>query len=146
MVKLDREVSAFRVAACSAGAGRLATDQDLLVFVREHIRSVWALELLLLLRRDAGRCWASAALVAELRGSQMLVSDNLSRLQAAGLVVEDDESGWRYAPAAPVLDDLCNELEAAYRERPVAVVNMIAKPGGSLQSLADAFKFRGDGR
>lgn len=122
----------------------MASDQDLLSFVREHIRSVWALELLLLLRRDRERCWAAAELVAELRASQMLVSDNLARLERASLAVEDDNGCWRYAPAAPVLDELCGDLETAYRERPVAVVNMIAKPGGSLQSLADAFKFRGE--
>lgn len=105
---------------------------------------MWALELLLLLRRDRERCWAAAELVAELRASQMLVSDNLARLERASLAVEDDNGCWRYAPAAPVLDELCGDLETAYRERPVAVVNMIAKPGGSLQSLADAFKFRGE--
>ncbi|RAK56944.1 hypothetical protein [Phenylobacterium deserti] len=113
--------------------------------MREHIRSVWALELLLLLRRDPDRCWAPADLVRELRASQMLVSDNLQRLEAAGVVIPDDDGCFRYAPANPVLDDLCTRLEAAYRERPVAVVNMIAKPT-SVQSLADAFKFRGDGK
>jgi DNA-binding transcriptional ArsR family regulator len=124
----------------------LPSDQDLLSFVREHIRSVWALELLLLLRRNAERCWRPAELVAELRASQALVSDNLSKLQDAGLAVRDDDGCWRYAPAAPVLDALCDDLEAAYRQRPVAVVNMIAKPANPLQSLADAFKFRGDGK
>lgn len=118
---------------------------DLIGFVREHIRSVWALELLLLLRRDPDRCWAPADLVRELRASQMLVSDNLQRLEAAGVVIPDDDGCFRYAPANAVLDDLCARLEAAYRERPVAVVNMIAKPT-SVQSLADAFKFRGDGK
>lgn len=119
-------------------------DQDLLSFVREHIRSVWALELLLLLRRDVGRCWEPADLVRELRASQMLVNDNLAKLQDAGLALRDDAGCWRYAPAAPALDVLCEDLEAAYRERPVAVINMIAKPANPLQSLADAFKFRGD--
>lgn len=115
-------------------------------FVREHIRSVWALELLLLLRRDAERCWEAAGLVRELRGSQLLVNDILQRLADASLAIRDDQGCWRYAPAAPVLDDLCAQLEAAYRERPVAVVNMIAKPSDPLQSLADAFKFRGGGK
>lgn len=124
----------------------MATDDDLLGFVREHIRSVWALELLLLLRRDPQRCWAPGDLVSELRASQMLVSDNLQRLAVADLAIREDDGCWRYAPAAPVLDALCARLEAAYRERPVAVVNMIARPTDPLQSLADAFKFRGGGK
>ena len=123
----------------------MTADPDLLGFVREHIRSVWALELLLLLRRDPERCWPPEDLVRELRASQMLVSDNLQRLATAGVVVPDDAACYRYAPVSPVLDELCAALEAAYRERPVAVVNMIAKPT-AVQSLADAFKFRGDGK
>jgi hypothetical protein len=124
----------------------LASDQELLSFVREHIRSVWALELLLLLRRDAERYWEPDSLVRELRASQTLVNDNLQRLADASLVIRVDQGCWRYAPAAPVQDELCAQLEAAYRERPVAVVNMIAKPADPLQSLADAFKFRGGGK
>jgi hypothetical protein len=120
----------------------LATDPDLVSFVREHVRSVWAVELLLLLRRDPARCWAPAELVRELRASASLVADNLQRFVASGLVAPEEDC-YRYAPASPVLAALCAELEAAYRERPVAVINMIARPADPLQSLADAFKFRG---
>lgn len=122
------------------------SDADVMAFVREHVGSVWGLELLLLLRRDPARCWASAELVSEMRASQNLVTDNLARLERSGLVVADDAGCYRYSPASPVLDNLCERLEAEYRERPVAVVNMIAKPANPLQSLADAFKFRGSGK
>ncbi len=111
-------------------------------FVREHFRSVWAVELLLLLKRDPERCWAPADLVRELRASTSLVADNLRRLETSGLAAPE-EGCFRYAPANPVLDSLCVQLEAAYRERPVAVINMIARPADPLQSLADAFKFKG---
>lgn len=122
----------------------MATDEDLAGFVREHVRSVWALELLLALRRDAERCWPVDELVRELRASTSLVANNLQGFERSGLAVRDDSGCYRYAPAGVVLDDLCAALEAAYRERPVAVINMISRPSDSLQSLADAFKFRGD--
>jgi hypothetical protein len=121
----------------------LDRDRDLLAFVRQNIRSVWALELLLLLKRDADRCWPEADLVLELRASQMVVAENLQRLQDSALAVLDDNGCWRYGPAAAPLHDICDKLEAAYRERPVSVINMIAKPD-PLQTLADAFKFRGE--
>ncbi|MET0294303.1 MAG: hypothetical protein ABW042_04745 [Phenylobacterium sp.] len=114
----------------------------LLTFVREHIRSVWALELLLLLRRAPERNWTPDDLVRELRASGPLVSANLQALQNAGLIACDEAGRCRYAPAAEVLDRLCAELEAAYRERPVALINVIASPPDKLQSLADAFRIR----
>ena len=122
----------------------MADDPDLAAFVREHVRSVWAVELLLVLKRDPERCWPAADLVRELRASTMLVSDNLQRFERSGLVIRDDNDSWRYAPASPLLDDLTTQLEAAYRERPVSVINLIAAPPDPVQGLADAFKFRGD--
>ena len=122
------------------------TDQDLAAFVREHVRSVWALELLLVLKRDPERCWPPADLVRELRASTGLVQDNLHRFERGGLAVRDDGGCWRYRPAAAILARLCDRLEAAYRERPVAIINLISAPRDPLQSLADAFRFRrGDG-
>jgi hypothetical protein len=118
-------------------------DADLAAFVREHVRSVWAVELLLLLRRDRERCWLPDALVAELRASTNLVGDNLSAFERGGLAVCDDAGCWRYAPANPALDDLVERLEKAYRERPVRVINLISRPD-PIQGLADAFKWRGD--
>ncbi|HSV01605.1 MAG TPA: hypothetical protein VLI41_00240 [Phenylobacterium sp.] len=120
------------------------SDQDLAAFVREHIRSVWALELLLLLKRDPERCWEPAELVRELRASTRVVNDNLLRFERGGLTVRDEQGCHRYAPAAAVLNELCDRLQAAYKQRPVAIVNLIAAPRDPLQSLADAFKFRGD--
>lgn len=125
-------------------SAELSDDPELAAFAREHMRSVWAVELLLLLRRDAERCWAPEDLVRELRASSNLVRDNLAAFLKSGLAVEDDAGCWRYAPAIPVLDDLATRLEAAYRERPVAIINLIAAPPDPIQGLADAFKWRGD--
>ena len=124
----------------------MASDLDLAAFVREHVRSVWALELLLALRRDRERCWTVDELVRELRASTSLVNTNLQSFERSGLAMRDDAGCYRYAPASPVLDELCGDLEQAYRERPVATINLISKPGDAVQSLADAFKFRGDGK
>lgn len=118
-------------------------EPDLLGFVREHIRSIWALELLLLLKRDPDRRWAPDALVRELRANAQLVADILQGLERGGLVTRDDDGGYRYAPASPVLANLAERLERAYRERPVAIVNLIAAPPPDpIQGLADAFRFK----
>ena len=119
----------------------MASEDELAAFIRQAIPSVWALEVLLLLRREE-RLWAEDQLVTELRASQTAVRNALGRLAARELILGGDNHQWRYAPASPVLDGLVEALQAAYRERPVAVINIISKPD-PLQSLADAFKFRG---
>lgn len=57
----------------------MSDEQEFAAFVREHIRSVWAVELLLLLKRDPEFCWPAPELVRELRASTTLVNDNLQR-------------------------------------------------------------------
>jgi hypothetical protein len=122
----------------------LADEAELAQFVREHVRSVWAVELLLVLKRDPERRWPPDALTAELRASSSLVVDNLQRFERSGLAMRDEAAGWRYAPASPLIAELADRLERAYRERPVSVINLIAAPPDPVQGLADAFKFRGD--
>lgn len=119
-------------------------EQDLFGFIREQLRSVWALELLLLMRRRADHAWTAHELVSELRASQTLVTDNLANFERAGLVRADEDGRYAFAPVSPVLSALCGQLAAAYAERPVTVINAIVSPPDKLQDLADAFRIRGD--
>jgi hypothetical protein len=117
-------------------------DEDLLSFVRASVRSTWALELLLLLRKQAPRAFAAEELVLALRASPTLVSTCLDQLQTSGLLVREDDGKWRYAPAAPALDVISAKLEQAYAERPVAIINAIAaSPSDRLKNFSDAFRF-----
>lgn len=115
---------------------------DLLGFIRASIRSTWALELLLLMRKQSPRTWTPDELVLALRATPTLVSTCLDQLQTAGLLVREETGQWRYAPAAPALDQIAAELEAAYAERPVTIINaIVATPTDRLKSFADAFRF-----
>ncbi|WP_298744876.1 hypothetical protein [uncultured Brevundimonas sp.] len=115
----------------------------LAAFIESAVPSVWALETLLLLRVEPGRVWPVDRLVAELRANNTLVSDCLAGLERGGLILRDD-GGFRYAPASPTLGALCDELDAAYRKRPVAVVNTITRRRSDpLQGFADSFRFGG---
>jgi len=117
------------------------SDPGFLGLVRKHIRSVWSLELLLLLRGRPGEAWRPEALVGELRASAPLVAGCLAGLQQSGLAVQDG-GAWRFAPASPELERFCDQLAEAYQTRPVALINMIAAPS-QVQNLADAFRFKG---
>ena len=99
------------------------------------------------LRRRTDRSWPTPLLVQELRSSETVVRDLLTTFEAAGLVTCQGEDGCGYAPASPVLADLCDRLEATYRERPVGVINAIAASRHEkLQTFADAFRLKDDHR
>lgn len=101
------------------------TEDDVLAFIANSIGSVWALELLLLLKRDAGRGWDADSLVRELRGSPIVIDEALQRLRAAGLVIQVDAGTYRYRPASPQLDGIASKLEGVYAARPIAVIKAI---------------------
>jgi DNA-binding IclR family transcriptional regulator len=110
--------------------------------VRTHVPSVWALELLLLMKRERTRGWSAAALSSELRASPYLVEGCLSHFLRGGLVAQDADT-YEFAPASEYLMALAELLESEYRSRPVALINIIAAPTDRIQQLADAFRFVG---
>ncbi|HJR55006.1 MAG TPA: hypothetical protein VJ798_00365 [Rhizomicrobium sp.] len=117
-------------------------DEELIGFIRESVRSVWAMELLLLLSRDKTRNWQPVELVRELRANQTLVQANLAIFQRNGLAVSD-EMGWHFAPANEKLQELVDRLALAFRERPVATMTLVTHID-PLQTLSDAFRLRED--
>jgi hypothetical protein len=117
------------------------SDPGFLGLVRQHIGSVWSLELLLLLRSRPAEAWRAEALVRELRASTPLIAGCLGKLQASGLAVQEG-GAWRFAPASPELERFCDQLAEAYQTRPVALISMIAAPS-QVQDLANAFKLKG---
>jgi hypothetical protein len=120
----------------------IVLDEDVLAFVRASIRSTWALELLLLLRRHAPQAFTADELVRDLRASPTLIATCLDQLEGAGVVARDAGRNWRYAPASPPLFALIDKLEAAYAERPVALISVIVgSPNDRLRSFSDAFRF-----
>ncbi|HEY1753184.1 MAG TPA: hypothetical protein VGG29_18145 [Caulobacteraceae bacterium] len=120
------------------------SDLALLGFIQRSIRSVWALQLLLLMRETPARLWSSSELVGELRASEAVVSGVLAGFERDGLVARGPADRVRFAPRIQQIDDLCDALAQAYRERPVTVVNAIVSNEG-LAKLAEAFRL-GDRR
>jgi hypothetical protein len=118
----------------------MVADLDLLAFIRRSIPSVWALDVLLLVRRPPRRSWSMGELVGELRASDAVVVGVLQGFQREGLVAVGEDGRFSFAPAAEWIDDLTVALAQAYAERPVAVINAIASTDAKLQDLADAFR------
>jgi DNA-binding IclR family transcriptional regulator len=120
------------------------TEEEVFSFARNTIRSVWALELLLLLHKTPARSWRARDLVRELRSSDAVIAPCLDGLKAAGLA-GDDETGWRYAPATQELDTVTGELAKIYATKPMALAKAIMRaPNEKLTIFSDAFKLKGD--
>jgi hypothetical protein len=121
----------------------MVQEEEVLNFAASSIASIWALELLLLVRQDR-RAWTSTELMRQLRGSDAVLNQCLHRLQSLGLITERSGS-YLYSPSSPDTDILANELENLYRLKPVTVVSAIANaPQRKLQILSDAFRLKKD--
>lgn len=119
-------------------------DQALLNFIRGWIPSVWAVELLMLLR-GAGGPLCVDEMVRELRANPTLVRQISAGLEVGGVVQSGEPDCFTYAPASAQIAALCDQLESAWRETPVAVMKAIASaPNDKLQTFADAFRWKGD--
>jgi len=119
-------------------------DDDIVRFVVSDLRTVWALELLLLMRGASDRVWTEADLTAELRANLGMVGEILRRLERLNLVVREGEA-WRYQPGSQQRADLCARAESAYRLKPFAMISLIGRGAADLRSLANAFRFKPDG-
>lgn len=115
--------------------------EDLFRFVGSSFRSVWALELLLVLKREQ-RLWSRPELISTLRASELVVNMALDELVAAGLVSLEGK-GARYLPASEDIAKYVNQAEKLYAARPDAVRRAIVSATASgATAFAEAFKLR----
>lgn len=91
----------------------------------QSLGSLWAIELLLLLRRNPERSWPVDDLVVELRSSRALVEGVLVRLNDRGLVERQADGASRYQTSSPAHADLVTELDNLYTERPLAITQAL---------------------
>lgn len=118
-------------------------ESELREFVQSSFKSIWALELLLFLKRSQDRSWTPDELVREMRGSAPVVEQSIEGLEAAGLVATDSDRRVQFTPASSDLRELCDAVQATYEERPDAVRRLILlAPNDKLHTLAEAFRLR----
>ncbi|HEV2538181.1 MAG TPA: hypothetical protein VGU03_00590 [Frateuria sp.] len=98
-----------------------------------------------LLLHDPSRCWSPPELVDALRASELVVSQAVESLHAAGLVVCESDDLVRYGPASDERHQLVLATQALYLKSPDAVMRLIMRSrSDNLVAFADAFRFRKD--
>ena len=121
----------------------MTPNDNLLRFVTSSFPSIWTLELLLLLKRQP-RWWSREDLVETLRASELVVTNALDSLVAAGLASIGDR-GVMYMPINQDVAGLVDETEALYAARPDAVRRAIVRGADHGASMfSDAFRLRRD--
>jgi hypothetical protein len=119
------------------------SEEEVIGFIREHIGSVYTLELLLLVKRDRHKSWTIGDLVRELRSSDTAVAEALGRMNLAGLVSQNPEGRYVFAPISVRHEQLAAEIEKAYNSTPMSVVKaIIALPEEKLRAFSAAFKLK----
>jgi hypothetical protein len=102
---------------------------------------------LLLLMRESSSDWTAERTSAELYIQPQPAADHLAKLHAAGLIAKagGDPPAYRYGPASSESDRAVRDLAQLYGMMRLRVINEImSNPDDSIQSFADAFKFRRD--
>ena len=121
----------------------MPSDEDVSSFIRSTFRSVWALELLCFLRQEPALGRSHEEMVAGLRGSDLVVTQSVQALTAAGLVIAEADGSARYCPASRDVDDLADGAVALYRRSPDAVRRaIVAAANPAITAFADAFRLR----
>jgi hypothetical protein len=116
---------------------------EILRFIASSVRSVWALELLLVLKSDRRR-WSRDELITSMRASDLVVARALDALEAAGLVWAEGNSA-EYMPVNEEVAQIVEEAAALYAKRPNAVRRaIISASAGEAAAFANAFRLRKD--
>ncbi len=113
-------------------------------FLADHVNSVMALELLLLLRRERDSTWTAKTVTRELRCAETWAAAQLDALHAVGLTQPDAavDGGYRFTldeQQASVLDEIAD----AHRRRRSSIIRLIVSSlDSNVQSFSDAFRLR----
>lgn len=118
-----------------------SSTDEILRFIASSFRSVWALELLLLLKSEP-RPWSHDDLDSTMRASEVVVAKALTGLDAAGLVTIADGRA-QYTPVSDEVAALVEQAEALYAKRPDTVRRaIISAASGEAAAFANAFRLR----
>lgn len=112
--------------------------------IRDHIRSVGELELLLTLHSEPERLWSVDELCERLECPPSWAQLHLDVMRDGGFVAPDGD-GWRYAPADARRREAVDALDEAYRLHTREVLRFVfTRAGDDLRAFSDAFRVRRD--
>lgn len=125
--------------------GQGGIPRDVQKFVREHLKSLAQLEILLLLHAEPVRQFTADQVAATLRIDPSWAGAELLRLHEQGLfaTAEDDRRSYCYRPVRNEDAETVDRLSRLFATHRVSIITLIfATPSDSIGSFADAFKLK----
>ena len=121
----------------------MAEEAPVLAFISSSFRSVWALELLRFLAERPDEAVTIEALIEQLRISHSVAAQALTSLEAAGLILKDDQERVCYHPADQATADLVAEAVQLYSTSPNKVRRtIVSSTSPGISAFSDAFRIR----
>ena len=119
----------------------MATDQDIEQFIGDSFSSIWDLELLRLVVDAGDEALTSDELVAQMRGSHLVVEQGMQSLSAAGVATLEGPNCIRFAPVNQDVERCAREALAFYQRFPGRTRRLIvARQSPGLSAFASAFR------
>lgn len=121
-------------------------DPHIREFLHRHVRSVAALEMILLMHSHPQAEFSEEQLTQELRGTPTYTTDLLRELMASGLISNREESGrasYRLTPSSDSEREAITALVSLYTQRRMSVIDLIYQsPLDKIRTFAASFKIR----
>ena len=126
--------------------------ERLRLFLRDHVAGYEELQALLFVARAAGQDWTDSEVALSLNVPVEPISSALESLVSTGMVEvvrRGNLTAYRYAPTTDVLREAVVELQRAYSEQPLTVIQMMSANAlervrtAALRRFADAFRLEG---
>ena len=118
--------------------------RDVNLFLREHLRSITQLDLLLLLYAAPGRRFTAAQASAALRVPERFVTGLLVDFaRSRVLTAEDaDPPTWHFDPAGPYARVVAGLADVVGKRKRAVHDLILAEPSADVQLFSDAFRLR----
>jgi hypothetical protein len=114
-------------------------------FIAQHVQSIEQLEIFLTLGNGEDRSWSVDEVFRKIQSNEKSISDCLGYFLKQGVAILEKEGRYKISREPSNLVPIASELQKAYRERQVTIIEMIyKKPPRQIQSFADAFRLRKD--
>jgi hypothetical protein len=122
----------------------VADETEILAFIGNNFRSVWAIEVLSFLVHRA-EAPSAEEIISELRVSSSVVSQSLAQLDAVALIMVGEDGRIVLQPGSGAMATLIQGAVDLYGRRPDLVRRtIVSRTSPSITAFADAFKLRKD--